>query len=131
MAYGRKLVLAIALMGIGSASAQEALSVPDAPFKTIHLMKVTPAQEAALKTAVRDFNREFAEQGCKTCVYRLSKIVRTKDESFSFLMTADWPGGETYKKIHASAGFAKVTNRNPIIIDLGKTEFYSRYVDAN
>ena len=129
MTHGRMLLLAITLLASGGALAQQA-PIPDAPFKTVHLMKVAPAQEAALQAAVNDFNREFAAQGCTTCAYRLFKTVTASDPSFSYLMTADWPGGADYRKIHMSDGFAAVTKRNPIVTELGATEFYGRYVDV-
>ena len=53
--------------------------VPDGPFKTVHLVIVTPVQAAFLVSAVKDFNREFAQQGCSGCIYRVFKMVAGKE----------------------------------------------------
>jgi hypothetical protein len=57
-------------------------------------------------------------------------MIDGTDARYSYLMIAEWPGGEVYRKIHSSAGFAAVTNRNPVVSNLGATELYGRYVDA-
>jgi hypothetical protein len=126
----RKLLYAFALSAVfGSvAMAQEVL--PDGPFKTVHLMIVTPVQEAFLLSAIKDFNREFAEQGCTSCVYRAFRMAVGKESKYNYMMTADWPSSAEYIKIHDSPAYKTNNDKNPILSDLSKTEFYGRFAEV-
>jgi hypothetical protein len=93
--------------------------LPDGPFKTVHLMIVTPVQEAFLLAALKDFNQAFAKEGCSSCVYR------------AFKMAVDWPSSDMYLKMHASPTFAAAYKHNPILDELSKTELYVRYVEMH
>jgi hypothetical protein len=126
------LYAAALLASLGSAArAQQAPpAIPDGPFKAVHLMTVTPAQEDALKAAVGDFNRAFAKQGCPACAYHLFKMYGGQDGKYNYLMTSDWPGRDVYTAIHGSAAFVELSKKNPVMSDIGETEIYGRYVEV-
>jgi hypothetical protein len=133
MSGGKGLLCVIGfILALGSAAGaqQTPEAVPNESFKTVHLMIVAPAQEAGLVAAVHDFNRDFAEQGCPSCAYRLFKVFAGKDENYNYLMTSDWPSRDVYLKIHVSAAFNAVVERNPIMSSLYETEFYGRYAEV-
>lgn len=130
----RSLLCVLALftsLGSAARAQQPPDAVPVGPFKTVHLLIVTPRQEATLLAAVNDINIVFLDQGCPTCFYHLFKAVVSKDGRYTYLMTSDWPSRDVYVKIHSSAAFDAANRRNPIMSDLAATEFYGRYVEAN
>ncbi len=119
------------LLFVTSASAVRAQeTVPDGPFKTVHLMIVTPVQEAFLLSAIKDFNHGFAAQGCGACAYHAFRMAVGKPQKYNYMVTADWPSSDVYLKIHNSAAFKADNEKNPIFTDLSKTEFYGRYVEV-
>jgi len=122
----------VAFAGLGSAvSAQQApQDVPNGPFKTVHLMVVSPAQEPALIAAVDDYNREFMRQGCSVCAYHVFKMFTGTRDKYNYMMTSDWPSRDTYLRIHESADYGAVTQKNPVLTEIYQDEFYGRYVQV-
>ncbi len=128
----RIAVLTLALfLGLGSSAVAQTSpqSLPDEPFKTVHLMKVTPAQEAGFISAVSDFNREFAKQGCTSCAYHIAKLFGASEGGYNYMMTSAWPGRDVYIKIHTSTAFRELDKKDQVMSDIYATEIYGRYVD--
>jgi hypothetical protein len=131
MNHVRKILCAVLFCAsLGSAAGADEV-LPDGPFKTVHLMIVTPVQEAFLLIAVKDFNQAFAKEGCSSCVYRAFKMAVGKPSKYNYMMTADWPSSDMYLKMHASPAFTAAYKHNPILDELSKTEFYGRYVEMH
>jgi hypothetical protein len=130
--FWRPVLAAVAVVGLGSAvSAQQVpQDVPDGPFKTVHLMIVSPAQEPALIAAVKDYDREFIKQGCASCAYHVFKMFTGTRDKYNYMMTSDWPSQDTYIKIHNSAEYGAVTQRNPVMGEVYQDEFYGRYTEV-
>ena len=105
-------------------------AIPDAPFKTVHFIKATPVQAAALASAAGDLNRALARDGCSTCAYHVFRLYSGPPTQFDYMMTADWPGRAEYLRLHGSPGYSQVSRRNPILSDLSGGEIYGRYVEV-
>ncbi len=123
-------VLLCAALGSVATAQQPQDSVPNQPFRTVHLLKLTPAQEAPYKAALQDFNRVFVKEGCVSCAYRLSKAEVSSGGPYNFMLVARWPGRAVYMKLHDSPAYAEAARKNPIFAELEKSEFYGRFVDA-
>jgi hypothetical protein len=122
------LVLGAALGSAAFAQPSEE-SIPKGPFRTVHLLNLTPAEAAKYKAAVDDFNRVFVKEGCPACVYRLFKSQISSGGDYNHLMVSEWPGRDMYIKLHAAREYAEVAKKDPIIEDMSKREFYGRFVE--
>lgn len=118
-----------ATLGSAAVAQQSEESIPKAAFRTVHLLNLTPAEEAKYKAAVDDFNRVFVKEGCPACVYRLFKAHVASGGTYNHLMISEWPGRDMYVKLHAAHDFAEVAKKDPIIEDMNKREFYGRFVE--
>jgi hypothetical protein len=122
----------VVLVGLGSPGRAQPPSeaVPSQAFKTVHLMAVAPGQEAALKTAIGDFNAELKRAGCSGCAYHLMHMFAGSQSPFNVMVSADWPGRSEYVRVHDSAAFTSVYARNPVFGQLEAKQFYGRFVEA-
>jgi hypothetical protein len=129
---GRLACAIVILVGLGSPgrAQQTPASVPDQPFKTVHLMAVEPAQEPALRTAVSDFNAELKRQGCAGCAYHVLRMFVGSQSPFNFMVSSDWPGRSEYVRVHDSAAFASAYARNPVFGQLEAKQFYGRFTEV-
>ena len=122
-------VVLCAAFGSVAVAQQSEESIPQQPFRTVHLLNLTPAEEAQYKAAVQDFNRVFAKEGCSACVYRLFKAHVAQGGNYNHLMVSEWPGRDMYIKLHAGRDYADVAKKDPIIEDMSRKEFYGRFVE--
>ena len=117
-----------------AALASPALAQPEAPpkepFKAVHLMNLTAAQEAKYMAAVQDFNRGFVKDGCGSCIYHVFKVGKSEGAKYGYMMVSDWPGRDMYVKLHSTDDYKAAGKRNPIMSDVRKTEYYDRFVEA-
>ena len=123
------LVLLMALSSPGLAQPASD-GVPNQPFKTVHLMAVQPAQDAALKAAIGDFNAELKRAGCSGCGYHLMHMFAGSQSPFNVMVSADWPSRGEYVRVHDSAAFKSAYARNPVFGQLEAKQFYGRFVEA-
>ena len=112
------------------AYAQPSPPAPAPTFETVHLVTATPAQEQALRAAVADFNRGFAQLGCTSCVYRLFRMVQASGGRYTDLLRGEWPSPAEYARVHASPAYTGAAERNPVMGALARTEFYARLVEV-
>ena len=109
--------------------AQEA--PPKEPFRTVHLVALASAAEAAvLQAALEDVNAVMAQAGHPDVRYRLYKVVGEQAGPYNYLWESSWPGGEAYDKVHKSQEFIAVWKKHPEVETLMKNEVYNRYVEV-
>jgi hypothetical protein len=122
----------VLLVGLGSPGLAQPgpEAVPNQPFKTVHLMAVQPGQEAALRTAISDFNAELKRAGCSGCAYHLMHMFAGSQSPFNFMVSSDWPSRGEYVRVHDSAAFNSAYARNPVFGQLEAKQFYGRFVDV-
>ena len=123
------LVVLIASPLSVAAAKDDPPSIPAGPFRTVHLMNVAPEQEGPLAAAIADLNAELRADHCPACSYRLFKLYVGNSDKPNYMITADWPGGTDYVRIHSSAGFAQVNARDPILATFSGAEYYGRFVE--
>jgi hypothetical protein len=119
----------IASLGSAAAAQPSAESIPVGPFKTMHMMIVPQGKEAALMAAAKDYNREFAAEGCPTCGYHVFKLGDHQDSKYNYAMIGEWPGRDVYIKLHVAPKVKEITQKNPFMIEVEKTQIYGRYVE--
>jgi hypothetical protein len=126
------LTLAVALAsGPGVSTAQSVVEgIPDGPFKSVHFVKATALQEAAVAAEIRDLNQALSQAGCPTCSYHLFKLFSGPRTQYAYMVTAEWPGRSEYVRLHASPAFAAASRRSRLISDLSGSEIYGRYVEV-
>jgi quinol monooxygenase YgiN len=121
------LVLAATLVTV-ALHAQE--PPPKEAFKAVHLVVLTPAQEATLLTALADMNKSIAQAGHPEVRYRLYKVTGKQAGNYSYMWESSWPSGAVYDQVHNSPAFQAATKKHPEMDDLMKTEVYNRYVEV-
>ena len=70
---------------------------PTEAFKTVHLVTLTPAQEATLLAALADVNASVAQAGHPDIRYRLYKVTGRQAGNFSHMWESSWPSGAVYR----------------------------------
>jgi hypothetical protein len=132
MRFAKSVLCAAALWAVMGpfASAQAAdESVPSHPFRTVHLLDLTPAEEVQYRAALRDLNRVFIQEGCSSCVYRLFRAEAPAGGPYHYMMVAEWPGRDTYVRLHDSPEYAEAARKNPIFDAVQDKQFYGRFVE--
>ena len=105
-------------------------SRPKEAFKAVHLVTLTPAQEATLLAALADVNASVAQAGHPDIRYRLYKVSGKQVGNFSHLWESSWPSGAVYDQVHESPAFQAATKKHPQLAELMKTDTYNRYVEV-
>jgi hypothetical protein len=121
------LVLA-ATLGTMALHAQE--PPPKEAFKAVHLVTLTPAQEAALLAALADLNTVTAQAGHPEIRYRLYKVTGKQVGDYNYMWESSWPSGAVYTQVHDSPAFQEATKKHPEVDELMKNEVYNRYVEV-
>jgi len=121
------LVLLVAVPGMRPLAQEPA---PKEPFKTVHLMTLTPTDVATLLTVFPDMNAALAEAGHPEIRYRLYKVVGAQAGNFNYMWEASWPGGAVYDQVHQSPAFQAATQKHPEMQRLMTNEVYNRYVEV-
>ncbi len=121
------LVLA-ATLGTVALHAQE--PPPKEAFKAVHLVTVTPAQEATLLAALADMNTVIAQAGHPEIRYRLYKVTGKQVGNYSYMWESSWPSGAVYDEVHKTPAYQAATEKHPEMNELMKNEVYNRYVEV-
>ena len=103
---------------------------PTEAFKAVHLVTLTPAQEATVLAALADVNASVAQAGHPDIRYRLYKVTGRQAGNFSHMWESSWPSGAVYDQVHQSPSFQAATKKHPQLEELMKTDIYNRYVEV-
>ena len=117
-----------ATLGTVALHAQE--PPPKEAFKAVHLVTLTPAQEATLLAALADMNTVIAQAGHPEIRYRLYKVTGKQVGNHNYMWESSWPSGAVYDELHKSPAFQAATKKHPEIEELMKNEVYNRYVEV-
>jgi hypothetical protein len=131
MTYRKSFLCAAALFAAvaSTAVAQQRPAPPAGPFKALHLMTMTSAQEATYLAWVKDANQVFSKLGCSNCAYHLYKVGAAGGGKYNHMMWSDWPGRDVYAKLHTSDEYKAVEKKYAILAEVDKTQFYDRFVE--
>ena len=117
-----------ATLGTVALHAQE--PPPKEAFKVVHLVTLTPEQEATLAAALADVNTAIVQAAHSEIRYRLYKVTGKQAGNYSYMWESSWPSGAVYDEVHKSPAFQAATKKHPVIEELMKNEVYNRYVEV-
>ena len=125
------LSLALCTFASPAVEGQDTPPPPQGAFKTVHLVALKSAADAAsLLAALEDMNAITAKEGYPQVRYRLYKVEGTQAGSFNYLWESSWPSGAVYSKVHNSAAWTALDKKHPALEGLAKGEVYNRYVEV-
>lgn len=124
--YAAALVAAFA----SAASAQQTTPPPVGPFKVVHLMNMTPDQEAKYLAYIKDANQVIAKLGCASCAYHVYKVGAPSGGKYNHMTASDWPGRDMFVKVHTADDYKALGQKHPIRDEVEKTQFYDRFVEV-
>ena len=126
----RPLVGAVLLLMLCATPAAAQEAPPSSAFRAIHLMELTDSEAETVQTALADFNSVLAKMGYADIRYRLYKVFGPQAGRYNYLWESVWPSGQIYQKVHDSAEWVSVAERNSALNALMKDELYNRFVEV-
>jgi len=113
-----------------SAAAEQTVPPPVGPFKVVHLMNMTPDQEARYLAYIKDANQVMARLGCPTCAYHVYKVGAPSGGKYNHMTASDWPGRDMFVKVHTADDYKALGQKHPVRDEVEKTQFYDRFVEV-